>query len=225
MGSYLETVADMVSMMLHPHRTFKEVMRKTFSWRPLMIDLILLFLCAGGNVCLLYIRANHIIQDGSVAEFGEQVSIVKQIASVDIGSYLISLFTAPLISILFIAIVLYIISSLMHTETSFRQSVILVSYSWFPMIVAGVLTTLCILFFPIEITLTESNLFDMVLPDGILAEILSKIDLFYIWTLYVIATGACYLYRRGRMRWYVIVFVLLELPAVVSVIEMLNTSL
>lgn len=216
---YKETCWDMLCLWLHPKQKFHELAGKPISLRPLLVLLLVLFLCSFTSSSYLHIRAQQLLASGLQGFQGSQELLV-QIAQTDMIPYGISIFFAPLLSILMVAIILFIMATLSRSETTFRQNVVLVCYAWTPMIFASILMTLLSCISPVAISMVAQSIYDYVIPaalhDQSLYLLLTRVDPFYLWTLGLMACGCSVLYQKGGRLWYLVLFVVMELPAFLS---------
>lgn len=216
---YKETFIDMWNVCLRPQSTLKKLANKPLSLKPLIILIISLFICTSLSTFYLHYQANRMIASSQDIMYYESI---KTIAETNMMQYCLTLFFAPLISILSVAIIMFIISTLAHTEMTFKQNLVLVSYSWMPMLLASLLTTLLTFVLPITTTIIAQSFYDYIVPQSFHQQtwyfMLMRIDPFYMWTLFILATGCRVYYGKGGKIWYLIIFALMALPAFIDLL-------
>lgn len=217
---YKETWMDICNLWMHPYKTYQALMKKPLSLKPFMVLLVFLFLCS--LISGIYLHSKALALMGNPQGFDGSLTIIAEIAQTDMIQYCISIFFAPIVSILSVAIMMFIMATMVRANTTFKQNVVLVSYAWTPMMIASVITTICACVFPVQISLTANTVFDYIIPmqfhNEFLYQVVSILDPFYIWTLVLLAMGASLLYKKGGKWWYLVIFVILELPVLVKFI-------
>ena len=217
MKKFLETLKDMFFLLVHPYKKYKEIIQKPISLRPLVTTVLLLFLSSTASTGYMRIRGRAVIanQDPLILN-AEMMNKLQQLLEINFAQLCVSYIIMSLMSILVVAIILNIVTALMKCQISFKQNLVLVSYSWFPMVIANILTTVIMFVSPIEKTLFTNSIYELILQKFIqnatIMNLVKNIDVFYLWTLFLIAAGLQLLCKAKGIKWYIVVFLMFGLP-------------
>lgn len=206
--------SNLLIVLRKPFIFFDYLRKEEVSLKPLLVVVFGLAVISLLSTLVLRVKVMNIV----VSDLNKDA--IAHVLSIDYTQYFIQILLLSLYSILMVSIITFIMSTLSKSNLSFKQNIILVSYSWAPMILASILTLLFLIIVNSEKALMATGLFSLIIPKNLIGtkiiNLLNIFDPFYFWTLFLLATGMKTYFHKGKKIWYIITFLIFGLPLLFS---------
>lgn len=210
---------------LNPVNNFSIIKREELNLKDLKYLLLALTVISIISSNKIVEICNSLVANENYYSLSEaQIAYVKELATLSVWSYAVTLITSVIFSFLFIVVVLYIVGRIFKMNNSFIETSSIVVYGWFPMLISTVVVAFLIYVLPEEKVIFNSNVIGLLISgrikESVFFQIIEQIDVFYLWSLFIICCGLCH-YLKHRVLWIVTVLLVFVIPVVLAISQVI----
>lgn len=216
------SVAQRVSGVLlgGPRQVFADIARQPGWLIPLLMIIAVNLLCALATLPKLKEFMSYTMQQQlqTAPELGNAATLAMTVKAAGMAAVAGSLL-APVLMILLWAALLKLFNLFVGEPAPYRQFFAVVVYSYFPIVIGGIIATIMILISPATHLQEVSTSLYVLFPPGskgFAAALARQVDPFLLWSLGLTAIGSSVISRSQTRSYTIVIFTLWVLFAVIS---------
>ena len=206
---------SLLKIVLDPTKEFQKIRNKPSIFIPLLI----ISLCSAliGGATTFFMDTETLLKDAPTESAGILEGNAGLVKGFLVGGASLSSLITPFFTILLLSVFLLLLVKIKKSDVTFKQLFSMNTYIYTISIIGTFINSSIILLIHGDLSKFPTSLGAMVDSEGVLSGILSKVEIFQIWQLILIAIGLQYIAKISKAYSYTIVTIIFILSIAITV--------